>query len=54
MADKDEVMHEYGLEVSKIPPDEKFDSVVLAVSHNEFSRINLDKLKNFDKENFKS
>jgi len=31
-----EVMHEYGIETVSELPDEKFDAVVLAVSHNEF------------------
>lgn len=46
-ADFDEVKHEYNLEIIK---DEKklaadYDSVVLAVSHNEFLKMDLDSIK---------
>ena len=41
LADKDSVMHEYGLESLKFIPNEKFDAVVLAVSHNHFKEIDL-------------
>jgi UDP-N-acetyl-D-galactosamine dehydrogenase len=45
-ADKDEVMHEYGLESSKFLPNEKFDAIVLTVSHNKFKDIDFQPLKN--------
>ena len=32
-------MHEYGLESSKSIPNEKFDAVVLTVSHNKFKNL---------------
>lgn len=41
-----EVMHEYGLETINQIPNEKFDSVVLAVAHKEFLNLNLDIFKN--------
>jgi UDP-N-acetyl-D-galactosamine dehydrogenase len=41
-----EVMHEYGLETIDEIPNEKFDSVVLAVAHKEFLDLNLDIFKN--------
>jgi UDP-N-acetyl-D-galactosamine dehydrogenase len=44
-ADQDAVMHEYGLKPSKSLPNEKFDAVVLAVSHNEFLNLDLDIFK---------
>ena len=44
-ADKSEVKKEYDLDIiNKIPVD-KFDAIVLTVSHNEFSIINLETLK---------
>ena len=56
-ADEDEVMHEYGLESLKTIPNEKFDAVVLTVSHNKFSELNFLSLKNdnaiiYDVKNF--
>jgi UDP-N-acetyl-D-galactosamine dehydrogenase len=39
-ANKEEVMHEYGMISSKKIPDTKFDAVVLTVAHNKF--MNLD------------
>ena len=44
-ADQDEVMHEYGLESLKSLPDEKFDAVVLTVSHNKFKELDFLSLK---------
>jgi UDP-N-acetyl-D-galactosamine dehydrogenase len=46
LANPAEVMHEYGLETSNTMPSEKFDAVVLAVSHKEFLALDLDKFKN--------
>lgn len=40
-----EVMHEYGLTTVRELPNEKYDAVVLAVSHNEFMSLDFDKLK---------
>ena len=45
-ADQDEVMHEYGLKSLKLLPNEKFDAVVLTVSHNIFKEIDFLSLKN--------
>ncbi len=44
-ADEDEVMHEYGLESLKTIPNEKFDAVVLTVSHNKFKELDFLSLK---------
>ncbi len=44
-ADENEVNQEYKLTSSKSLPKGKFDAIILAVSHNKFSGINLDKLK---------
>ncbi len=46
LANPAEVKHEYGLETSKTIPSGEFDAVVLAVSHNEFLALDLDKFKN--------
>ena len=56
-ADQDEVMHEYGLESLKSIPNEKFDAVVLTVSHNKFKELDFLSLKNenaiiYDVKNF--
>lgn len=45
LANPKEVEHEYSLETTKILPKQKFDAVVLAVSHNEFLEMNFDDLK---------
>ena len=44
-ANEEEVMHEYGIVSSKKLPSNKFDAIVLTVSHNEFSELDLDSLK---------
>ena len=56
-ADAGEVMHEYGLESLKSIPNEKFDAVVLTVSHNKFKELDFLSLKNenaiiYDVKNF--
>ena len=45
-ADPAEVMHEYGLTITNTLPTKKFDAVVLGVSHNEFSSLDLNALTN--------
>ena len=45
-ANVDEVEKEYGLATIDKPPTSSFDAIVLAVSHNEFSDLNYDVLKN--------
>jgi UDP-N-acetyl-D-galactosamine dehydrogenase len=44
-ANEEEVMHEYGLKSTKSLPKEKFDSIVLTVSHNEFKKLALSSLR---------
>lgn len=40
------VKHEYGLDIiTKLPSDQKFDAIVLAVAHKEFVGLKLDSLK---------
>ena len=43
-ANPDIVKHEYGIEVTNEFPEEKFDSVVLAVAHQQFAGINIEGL----------
>ena len=44
-ADEDEVMHEYGLKSSKFIPKERFDTIVLTVSHKKFVELDFLSLK---------
>lgn len=43
-ASKDEVLHEYGLQIESELPQGKFDAVVLAVNHREFDDLSLERL----------
>ncbi len=45
-ANPEEVKHEYGLELISGITQTKYDAVVLAVAHNEFKTIEINKLKN--------
>lgn len=45
-ADKDEVMHEYGVQISNSYNEIDYQSVIVAVSHNEFLEIDFEKFKN--------
>lgn len=46
-ADKEEVRHEYGLNLVEYDPKAKYDAIVIAVGHSKFKEmINLDALKN--------
>lgn len=45
-ANKQEVIHEYDLEISNEIPNSKFDAIVLGVSHKEFLSINFSELLN--------
>jgi UDP-N-acetyl-D-galactosamine dehydrogenase len=56
-ANEQEVLHEYGLTSLKILPNQKFDAVVLTVSHNKFKGLDYQSLKNnnavvYDVKNF--
>ncbi len=44
-ANPTEVKHEYNLDCTKSIPDEKFDAIVLGVSHKEFINLDFEKLK---------
>lgn len=43
-ANPNEVQHEYNIITENTLPNEKFEAIVLAVSHREFQDINLDQL----------
>ena len=45
-ADKDDVLEKYDLEIFNDMPDRKYDGIVLAVSHSDFLKFDLDKLSN--------
>jgi len=56
-ANEQEVFHEYGLTSLKTLPNQKFDAVVLTVSHNKFKGLDYKSLKNnnavvYDVKNF--
>lgn len=45
-ADKDEIRHEYGINIlDTLIEGKKYDSIIVAVSHNEFIRLDLNQLK---------
>lgn len=44
-ANPTEVHHEYGVKTLNVIPSEKFDSIILAVAHNEFKRLDIENLK---------
>lgn len=45
-ANKDEIKNEYGIDLlDNLRENEKYDSLIIAVSHNEFLKIDFDKLK---------
>lgn len=49
VTDKNEVAHEYGLTlVERLPENELFDAIVLAVAHSEFINLDLNKIKNIN------
>ena len=46
LADKDEVRHEYGLELTDYDPAAHYDAVIVAVAHNAFKKtLSVDSLK---------
>ena len=45
MAEQEEVMHEYGLELSKYEDVHNVDAVVFAVAHDDYKKITLDDIK---------
>ncbi len=47
-ASKEEVNHEYGIEVMNELPNKKYDAIVLTVAHNEFREIEINSLQEQD------
>jgi len=45
-ANPEEVMHEYGVNICKELPQKTYDAIILAVAHNEFLTLDINKLKN--------
>ena len=45
-ANEEEVLHEYNLKSIRTLPNEKFDAIVLTVSHKEFLNIDFSQIKN--------
>ena len=44
-ASPQEVKHEYGLKVTNVQPEEKYNAIILGVAHNEFKNLNYEELK---------
>src|SRR5690606_24368932 len=45
-ADVEEVMHEYGVAIEQNLPAKQYDAIVVAVAHNQFLTMDINKLKN--------
>lgn len=45
-ANPDEVMHEYGVNILNASPDKTYDAIIVAVAHEEFLALDINKLKN--------
>ena len=48
--DKDEAFSEYGITPVDSPLDGKYDAVILAVAHDEFNQLGVDKIKKYGKD----
>ena len=48
---KDQANQEYDLDLIDIPSIQKYDSILLAVAHNEFKKMSLKKIKKYGKPN---
>ena len=46
LANKEAVQHEYGIDITCDRPDDKYDAIILAVSHKEFLTLDFSKLRN--------
>lgn len=49
-ADIDEIKREYGIDIDTNENDEKVDAIIFAVSHNEYTNLTIDEIKNMLKE----
>ncbi|MDR1848066.1 MAG: nucleotide sugar dehydrogenase [Bacteroidales bacterium] len=45
LASKEEVKHEYNVDIISHLPDKKYDAIILAVAHNEFKQIDFSSLR---------
>jgi len=49
--DKDESVHEYGIQPIDQPTESKYDAILLAVAHDEFKALSVEQIKTFGKDN---
>jgi len=47
----DQAQHEYGLTLSSIDEQNKYDAIILAVSHDEFKKLGVENIRKLGKEN---
>ncbi|MGE4518377.1 MAG: Vi polysaccharide biosynthesis UDP-N-acetylglucosamine C-6 dehydrogenase TviB [Desulfobacteraceae bacterium] len=47
--DEDEALHEYGLSLTKELKENTYDTIILAVAHDDFKNIGIEKIKQFGK-----
>ena len=50
VADKEEVKHEYGLDLCSSLEENKYDAIVLTVSHDQFKEMGAEKIRKLCKE----
>ena len=50
--DKKKASHEYGIKLIDSPKKVKYDVIILAVAHDEFKLLNLEKIKTFANKNY--
>ncbi|MDB9718235.1 Vi polysaccharide biosynthesis UDP-N-acetylglucosamine C-6 dehydrogenase TviB [Candidatus Pelagibacter sp.] len=48
--DKNKALEEYNIDLIDLPIKDKYDAIILAVSHNEFKKLTIDQLRKFGKE----
>jgi UDP-N-acetyl-D-glucosamine/UDP-N-acetyl-D-galactosamine dehydrogenase len=49
--DKDEAIHEYNIKPIEQPVEGKYDAILLAVAHNEFKELSVEKIRAYGKDN---
>jgi UDP-N-acetyl-D-galactosamine dehydrogenase len=47
--DENEALHEYGLSLTKELKENTYDTIILAVAHDDFKNIGIEKIKKFGK-----
>ena len=50
--DKNEALDVYSIKLIDQPVADKYDAILLAVAHDEFKELSLDKIKSFGKDNY--